>query len=169
MRIDSHVHFWKYQPETYSWIDDSMKLIQKDFLPEDFETVMNSNEIDGCILVQAVQSEAETEFLLKLSAENNLVKGVVGWVDFSSEKVEEKLEKYSKNKIFKGVRHTVYDERGEFLENPEFHNGISLLEKFGLTYDILVFDFQLAAAINLVEKFPYQKFILDHIGKPQVS
>ena len=169
MRIDSHVHFWKYTPEDYSWIDDSMMVIQKDFLPEDLAPILDNNKIEGCIAVQAVQAEADTDFLLQLAQQNKFVKGVVGWVDLTSSKVEERLRHFSTNSFFKGVRHTVYDERGEFMENPDFQKGISLLKNFGLTYDLLVFDYQLPGAINLVSNFPNQKFVLDHLGKPKVS
>ena len=37
MIIDSHHHFWKYNPEEYDWIDEPMKIIRKDFLPEILE------------------------------------------------------------------------------------------------------------------------------------
>lgn len=146
-----------------------MKAIRKDFLPEDLKPILEKNNFDGCIAVQASQTEAETEFLLELANIYSFIKGVVGWVNLNSDGVEERLKYFSANPLFKGVRHTVYDERGEFMEKPEFQSGISHLKKFGLTYDLLVFDYQLAGAINLVKNFPDQKFVLDHLGKPKVS
>ena len=83
MRIDSHQHFWKFDPIRDSWIDDSMAIIRKDFLPEDLKPILKSNTIDGCIAVQADQSEEETLFLLNLASENPFIKGVVGWVDLT--------------------------------------------------------------------------------------
>ncbi|WP_368662307.1 hypothetical protein [Zobellia laminariae] len=55
MTIDSHQHFWRYEPVKHSWIDDSMSVIRKDFLPEDLQKVYQENEIDGCVAVQADQ------------------------------------------------------------------------------------------------------------------
>lgn len=169
-RIDSHQHFWQYDPVRYSWIDDnSMAVIQRDFLPQDLAPLLLKNHIYGCIAVQADQSEGETEFLLKLADKHEFIKGVVGWVDLTAENVEERLELYSQNSMFRGVRSVVFDKNGEFMRDPNFQNGISCLKKFGLTYDILAFDYQLPGAVELVRKFPEQAFVLDHMGKPQIS
>ncbi len=169
MRIDSHQHFWKYDAEKYSWIGEEMSVIRKDFYPEDLEPVLSKNGFSGCIAVQADQSEAETEKLLRYSQKYDFIKGVVGWVDLSSEEVNERLKYFSKSAFLKGIRHTVWDEKGEFMRAPEFQRGIAALANFGLTYDILAFDYQLGGAVELVNKFPEQKFVLDHMGKPQIS
>ncbi|MGB7784549.1 MAG: amidohydrolase family protein [Salinimicrobium sp.] len=169
MKIDSHVHFWKYDPQTYSWIPDDMARIRKDFLPEDIEQLLKKNYFDGCIAVQADQSEEETVKLLEIANTFDLVKGVVGWVDLSAENAKNRLELYSRDPFFKGVRHTVWDEQGEFMTASDFQNGIAALHDFGLIYEILAFDYQLAAAVELAKKFPEQKFVLDHMGKPRVS
>lgn len=168
-KIDSHQHFWKYDPIRYSWISESMKSLRRDFSPEDLEPILNKNNFDGCIAVQADQSEEETEMLLQLGAENDLIKGVVGWVDLTSPEVGDRLQYFSENPLFKGVRHTFFDERGEFMLDPAFQRGIARLKDFRLTYDILVFDYQLSGAVELVKKFPDQPFVLDHMGKPKNS
>ncbi len=91
MVIDSHQHFWKYDPVRYDWINDSMKVLQKDFLPSNLGPILQKNKVDGCVAVQADQSEAETEFLLHLARENDFIKGVVGWVDLRADNVAERL------------------------------------------------------------------------------
>lgn len=169
MKIDAHQHFWKYDSVRDSWIDDTMKVIRKDFLPSDLSPIYRKNGIDGCVAVQADQSEEETLFLLEHAKENPFIKGVVGWVDLLSEKVDERLAHFSQNKKFKGVRHIVQDEANDFMLRTDFQNGIQKLQKYDLTYDILVFPPQLPIAIKLVQKFPEQPFILDHIGKPFIK
>jgi L-fuconolactonase len=170
MRIDSHQHFWKYNPIRDAWIDPSMGAIKKDFLPKDLSPLLQKHFFDGCIAVQAGQSEEETEFLLKLAKENPFIKGVVGWVDLRNKNVKERLQYFSQNKLFKGVRHIVQAEKDDhFMLGSSFMNGIGKLELFNLTYDILVYPNQLPAAVGLVRRFPRQKFILDHIAKPRIS
>ena len=169
MKIDSHQHFWKYDPAIYSWIDDSMAVLQKDFLPEDLAPILEENHFDGSIVIQAVQNEQETDFLLKLAEKHSFIKGVVGWTDLNAPDVEENLYELSKNVYLKGFRHTIYDEKGEFLKDPSFQNEIAKLERFNFTFDLLVFDYQLNSAIDLVERFPDQPFALDHLGKPEIS
>ncbi|WP_242130875.1 amidohydrolase family protein [Aestuariivivens marinum] len=168
MRIDAHQHFWIYDPVRDAWIDDSMAVIRRDFLPKDLAPILKSNSIDGCVAVQADQSETETNFLLSCAAQNPFIKGVVGWVDLRSEQVEDRLAHFSQSKLFKGVRHIVQAEANDFMLGKAFQNGISKLEQFNLTYDILVFPPQLKAAMVLANKFPNQKFVVDHIAKPYI-
>jgi L-fuconolactonase len=169
MKIDAHQHFWKYDPILYAWIDDSMKILRKDFLPQDLKPILNANQMDGCIAVQADQSETETDFLLDCASKNPFIKGVVGWLDLRAENIEERLAHYSKNKLFKGVRHIVQAEANDFMLGKDFQNGISKLEQFNLTYDILIVPPQMEAAIALVNKFPNQKFVIDHMAKPYIK
>lgn len=169
MKIDSHQHFWKYNPTTYSWIPDEMSEIRKDFTPKDLEPILQKNGFSGCVAVQADQSEVETGSLLKMAKQHDFIKGVVGWVHLNSPNVEDRLKHFSKNPFLKGIRHTVWDEKGEFMTAPEFQRGLTLLANLGLTYDILAFDYQLGCAVEMVKAFPRQKFVLDHMGKPRIS
>ncbi len=170
MTIDSHQHFWKFDPIRDAWIDNSMKVLRQDFLPEDLRPILAENGIDACIAVQADQSEEETHFLLQCAIQNDFIKGVVGWLDLQAENIEERLTHFSKDPLLKGLRHIVQAEKdNNFVLNPAFQDGISKLEAFGLSYDILVYPQQLPASIELVRNFPNQIFILDHIAKPSIS
>lgn len=169
IKIDSHQHFWQYHPVNHAWIDDSMKKIRRDFLPADLAPVLKTNGIDGCIAVQADQTEKETSFLLQCAAAHNFIKAVVGWVDLRSPQVGDQLEYFSKNPLFKGVRHIVQGEAVDFMLQKNFQQGIAKLADFGLTYDILIYPHQLEAAISLAKTFPDQAFVLDHIAKPKIS
>lgn len=170
MTIDAHQHFWKYDPDKHDWIDDNMSIIRRDFLPADLQKVFAENDIDGCVAVQADQTLAETDFLLDLAENNDMIKGVVGWADLQSENVQETLEKYASHKKLKGWRHIVQGEPdANFLLRPDFVRGISYLKKYGYTYDILVFPLQLGAVLEFVKQFPDQKFVIDHIAKPYIK
>ena len=68
MRIDSHQHFWKYDPTRQPWINEEMKVIQKNFLPEDLFPILAQHEIAGCVAVQADESIRETAFLCDLAS-----------------------------------------------------------------------------------------------------
>lgn len=169
MRIDSHQHFWKFDPVRHAWIDSSMQNIAKDFLPKDLKPLLETNLMDGCIAVQADQSEIETQFLLRLAEENSFIKGVVGWVDLSAEDLSKRLEVFSKNPLFKGVRHVLQAEKEGFMLKDQFLRGISELKNFNLTYDILIYPNQLEEARVLIEKNPDQPFVLDHLAKPYIK
>jgi L-fuconolactonase len=170
MTIDSHQHFWHYHPKKDAWITNDMKVIQRDFMPSDLRGVLVENNIDGCVAVQADQSEAETLFLIEQASKNDFIKGVVGWVDLCTEDVEERLIYFSKFKIVKGFRHIVQAEQDDaFLLRDDFCNGIGLLKKYNFTYDILIQPRHLINATEFVQRFPNQRFVIDHLAKPFIK
>ena len=169
-RIDSHQHFWQYNPQKHGWITDDMKVIQRDFLPSDLLPILQKDNIDGCISVQADQAEDETDFLLELSNNHDFIRGIVGWVDLRADNIYERLEHYSQFKKLKGFRHIVQGETDtEFMLRPKFKNGITALALYDFTYDILIYHYQLEQTIQFVMLFPNQKFVLDHLGKPDIK
>jgi L-fuconolactonase len=167
--IDTHQHFWKYDPVNYSWINDDMQVIRKDFLPGDLAVVVNEHKLHGTIAVQADQTEAETDWLLQLAAKNDFIKGVVGWVDLRSNKIEERLQHYQQFSKLKGFRHVLQGEEPTFMLQKDFLNGISKLQQYDFTYDILIFPQHLTAALELVQQFSEQKFVIDHVAKPYIK
>jgi L-fuconolactonase len=170
MIIDSHQHFWNYEPVKHEWIDNSMSVIRRDFTTAELKQVYDTNGIDGCIAIQADQTLDETNFLLDLSGKNNFIKGVVGWADLRAKNIEDVLQKYSQSEKLKGFRHVVQGEEDHnFLLRPDFLRGISTLEKYNFTYDILIFPHQLGATLEFVKKIPTQKFVIDHIAKPYIK
>ena len=170
MKIDSHQHFWKFDPVRDSWIDSSMSAIQRDFYPDDLKTILDKNGIDGCMAVQADQSETETEFLLGLAENNDFIKGVVGWVDLRAGDIARRLEYFSQFKKLKGFRHVLQGEADRALMlTPSFTNGINALRVHDFTYDILIFPDQLGYTHQLVKTFSGRRFVIDHIAKPDIK
>lgn len=170
MKIDSHQHFWKFDPIRDSWINDGMQVIRQDFLPEDLEPLLQENKITGCVAVQADQSENETHFLLDIAGKYDFIKGVVGWVDLCTKNVEERLQYFSSFKKLKGFRHILQAEpQDDFMLRDDFCNGISKLANFGFTYDILVLTKHLPYVLKFVERFPEQPFVIDHLAKPYIK
>lgn len=169
MRIDSHQHFWKYQQDDYPWMTDAHKIIRRDFLPEHLAQLLHTEEIAGCIAVQAMQQIRETDFLLSLASENSFIKGVVGWVPFFDNDVEAHIERYSNNPSLVGFRHIIQDEPDDdFMLRTDFNAGIGLLKRYSLNYDLLIFERQLPQAIQFVDQHPELSIVLDHIGKPNI-
>jgi len=170
MKIDSHQHFWHYNPNEHIWMNDQMEILKRDYEPKDLKPLLEETGFGATIAVQARQMVEETQWLLDLSDQHDLIKGVVGWVDLRSEEVDEQLERFSKHHKLKGVRHVVQEEPDDnFLLGENFLRGVSKLKDHDLTYDLLVFPRQLPATIQIVDKFPEQPFVLDHIAKPDIK
>jgi len=169
-RVDAHQHFWIYNQEEYKWIDESMVKLRRNFLPSNLNRVLKRNGIDFCVTVQARQTLQETKWLLELAQNNSFIKGIVGWVDLKSGSMEQDLEKFAAYKKFKGVRHVLQDEDDDrYMLRLDFKQGLRQLEKYGLTYDILIYPRHIKYACNLVYEFPHQKFIIDHLAKPLIK
>ena len=170
MKIDSHHHFWKYDPVTYSWMNDSMGILKRDYQPEDLKEVIDSAKIDGVISVQADQSMRETEDLLKHASERSFILGVVGWFPLAEPELDGLLESYATNPLLKGVRHVVQDEADDqFILGDAFNKGIRRLKAYELVYDILIYERQLGPSIEFVDRHPDQVFVLDHVAKPRIG
>ena len=170
MRVDSHQHFWRYDPVRDAWITDEMAVLKRDFLPADLLPELRANGIDACVAVQADQSEEETRFLLDLAENHSEIAGVVGWVNLLDERVEEQLEHFSHFRKLRGFRHIVQGELDDrFLMRKEFLRGVGMLSRFGFTYDILIYARHLPIANEFAQRFPEQKFVVDHMAKPQIK
>ncbi|MDB5115474.1 MAG: amidohydrolase [Mucilaginibacter sp.] len=169
-RIDSHQHFWKYDPVQHAWINNDMEIIQADFLPDDLEPILQEYGFNGCVTVQVDQTEEENTILLDHAAKYDFIKGVVGWVDLKAENIEERLAYYKQFKKLKGFRHILQSEADRaYMLGADFKRGISKLKQFGYTYDILIYTDQIAYANEFAAAFPDQPFVVDHIAKPKIK
>lgn len=170
VNIDSHQHFWKYDPAEYPWINDQMDVLKCDHLPKNLADAQAPIGFEGSIAIQARQTLSETNWLLDLGDKDERIKGVVGWVDLCSDQIDDELAKFCEHPKFSGVRHVVQDEPDDnFILQPDFLRGIGKLQKHDLTYDILIYPRQLPATLKFVPQFPDQFFVLDHIAKPHIK
>jgi L-fuconolactonase len=168
-RVDAHQHFWRYDPVEYGWIDGRMSALRRDFLPLELEPLMRRAGIDAGVAVQARQSLDETRWLLSLADRHPFIAGVVGWVDLQSKDVTRDLESLASHPKLVGIRHIAQSEPDDrFLLRPAFLSGLERLEEFGLAYDVLIYSRHLPVAAELAQRLPRQRFVLDHLAKPDI-
>lgn len=171
MRIDAHQHFWKYDAGEYVWIDDSMRALRRDFLPPESAREMAGVGFDGCVAVQARQTLEETRWLLALADAHPSIVGVVGWIDLQggAGRVFAQLQSFAGHPRLVGLRHIAQSEPDDrFLVRPQVVEGVGVLADLGLAFDILIYRRHLPVAADLVERLPKQRFVLDHLAKPDV-
>ncbi len=166
--IDAHQHFWQYDLARYEWIDDSMDVLKRDFLPAELQRVMTAAGVDGTIAVQARQSKDETDWLLDLADAHPFIRGVVGWMDLRAGDAGQQAARLGAEEKVVGVRHVVQAEPDGFMDGEDFRRGIAALAPHDLVYDILIYERQLAEAARFAAAFPNQRFVLDHLGKPDI-
>ena len=168
MRIDSHQHFWEYDPVRDDWITEEMAVIKRNFMPDDLQQLLVAANFEGCVAVQADQSEQETMFLLELARQYPFIKAVVGWVDLLANDLTTNIEQYVTDQSFKGVRHILQAEPDGFMTSPQFINGLKEIHRRDLSYDILTTEAQLSELLELVELLPEMRLVIDHISKPNI-
>ena len=170
MRIDTHQHFWKFDPIRDSWITEEMQVIKRDFSPLDIQFVLERNGFGGSVAVQADQSKEETAYLVQLANDYPFIKGVVGWIDLQAADIRQQLDSYQSDTVIKGFRHIVEGEADpDFLIRPAILNGLKALADYGYTYDLLIRPRHYAATLDCVQQNPNLQFVLDHIAKPPIK
>lgn len=169
MQIDAHQHFWRYDPAEYGWIGDTMSALRRDCMPAELKREMDGAGFEGCVAVQARQTLDETRWLLSLADAHPFILGVVGWIDLQAPDIDAQIASFGAHPKLVGIRHIVQGERDDrFLLRPAFCQGIARLAAAGLAYDILVYPRHLPVAAEFVQRFSEQRFVLDHLGKPDI-
>lgn len=170
MVVDAHQHFWKYNETDYPWMNERMEKLKADHTPEQLYPLLQEAGVDGTVAVQARQMAAETEYLLDLSHRHGWIVGVVGWFDFSSPDLDSELERYGDDSKLKGARELIHDMPDpEYAVSPDHLRAVGLLAQFGLTYDLLLRPEHIEPATRLVDRYPNQRFVIDHIAKPNIG
>jgi L-fuconolactonase len=166
--VDTHQHFWNYNPQRDGWMTDDMRILRTDFTPDDASAAMNSVGVSQCVAVQATQSIEETEYLLDLADRYPFICGVVGWVDLRSSALDQALLSFQRQTKLKGFRH-ILQSSPELLADRNFVSGVSMLGKFNFTYDLLIYYHQLDAAITFAKYVSDSTpIVVDHLAKPPI-
>ena len=170
MIIDSHQHFWQLGRFDYPWMNSSLGVLYRDYLPDQLEPILARNGVVKTVLVQASNSVEESRWLLKLADEHAFIGGVVGWVDLISDDVNHQLDELVSHPKFKGVRHLVESEPADdWLVQPQVLRGLKRLSAYGVSYDLLVHTRHLMHIQKVVDACPDLKLVVDHMAKPPIA
>lgn len=167
IRTDSHLHLWDLAVSEYAWLPEGP--LHRTFTAAEARSELDRAGIDQAILVQAEDSEADTEFMLGQAAAHDWIAGVVGWVRLDDPATAERqLERWRRNPAFRGVRHLVHDDpRHDFLELPAVRRSLALLAERGVPFDVPdTWPRHLAQVADLAAAVPELTVVVDHLGKP---
>jgi len=170
MIIDSHQHFWQLGRFDYPWMNSSLGVLYRDYLPDQLEPILGQNGVGKTVVVQASNSVEESRWLLNLADEYPFIAGVVGWVDLGSDDVDRQLDELVPHPKFKGVRHLVESEPADdWLIQPQVLRGLKRLSTYGVSYDLLVHTRHLKYIQKVVDACPDLKLVIDHMAKPPIA
>jgi L-fuconolactonase len=168
-RIDAHLHVWDLDLSDYSWLTPALGSLHASFTPEQARAELDTCGIDRAVLVQAEDSERDTELMLDSANRHQWVAGVVGWVRLDDPPVAEKqLDRWQAHPAFCGVRHLVHeDPRDDYLALPAVRLSLRGLSERGITFDVPdAWPRHLAATAALAADLPELRIVIDHLGKP---
>jgi len=171
-KIDTHQHFWNLEKVAYPWLIPDYGPIYATFEPHDLEPILKDNGIDKTVIVQAMDSYADTDYMLDAAENNDWVAGVVGWVPLHDPvECARKLDEYTQNPYFKGMRHLIHEEsNGDWVIQPQVIESLQMLAERDLTFDVVaVFPGHLKHVPTLSEKVPKLKMVIDHLAKPPLD
>ncbi|WP_249159585.1 amidohydrolase family protein [Bradyrhizobium tropiciagri] len=170
MRIDAHHHVWTLARADYGWLTDELAPIYRDFGLPDLQPHLDAAGIEGTILVQAAPTEAETAFMLDVAKGSELVRGVVGWIDFDAEDAAARVDAIAARELLVGLRPMVQDiVDDDWLLREELAASLQAMARHELVFDALVLPRHLPRLVQLVDRHPDLHFVLDHFGKPQLA
>lgn len=169
MLIDAHQHFWRIGQNDCVWPTPDLAAIHRDFEPRDLRAAAGS-ELAGAVTVQSQPSDADTDWLLRLTQDEPLVLGVVGWVDLSSPKAPARIAALSAAPKFKGVRPMLQDLSDDaWIARSDLEPAIDALVAHDLSLDALVFTRHLSHLLTLATRRPDLRIVIDHGAKPPIA
>ncbi|MDM3872119.1 amidohydrolase family protein [Porticoccus sp. W117] len=170
IQVDSHQHFWQINRGDYRWLTADLDVLYRDFLPADIAPLLAENGIHKTVLVQAADSEAETDFMLSLAEQYDFIAGVVGWVDMASPDAANRIHELAKNPFFKGIRPMIQDINDpNWMLMAQLNEAFVALQENNLSFDALVLPHHLPNLLKLLKRHPELRTVIDHGAKPNIA
>lgn len=170
MIIDSHQHFWRLSERAGYWPPADLQAIYRDFSPSDIEPLLQRNGVRGTVLVQTLPTVQDTEYMLGLTAQNEFILGVIGWVDLEGPDAFACIARLAKNTKLKGLRPMLQDIADDhWIENPTLAPAIQAMQEHQLAFDALVLPRHLEPLLHFAEKYPDLPIVIDHAAKPLIA
>ena len=144
-------------------------ILNRKYEVKELSQVSESIDLRKTILVQAAATNAETEYMLNIAENSDLVCGVVGWVNFEDKNQLEQLKIFAKHQKFLGVRPMIQDIPDEnWVLNKNFDIFFKSIIDLDLSFDALGFPIHLENFYTIASRYPSLRFIIDHLMKPKI-
>lgn len=170
MPIDAHHHLWRLADRIGHWPPPDLAAIHRDFTLDDLTPLLAAGGIDGTVLVQTLEDEAETAAMLALAARAPVIRGVVGWTDLTAPDAPARIARLAGDPHLKGLRPMVQDHPDDaWIADPVLAPAIDAMVAHGLAFDALVRPRQLSALLTFAARHPALRIVVDHGAKPEIA
>jgi L-fucono-1,5-lactonase len=172
--VDTHQHFWDLTAHDQPWLRQAgYPQLLRDFGPDDLRPLARAAGVGATVVVQTLIDPVETPELLEIAAADDLVAGVVGWVDLldpAAAGALAALRARPDGAYLRGIRHPLLvEDDDEWLRRPAPLRGLAAVEAAGLCFDVVGRPSQLPAAAAAARERPGLTFVLDHLGNPDLD
>ncbi len=171
-RIDAHQHFWNLDRVAYPWLTPAYGPLYRNFEPPELAPQLRAAGIERTVLVQAANSYADTEDMLRPADTYDWIGAVVGWVPLQQpEEAGQALDRYARHPKFRGVRHLIHEEADpDWVVQDRVIEGLRLLAAHELLFEVVaVFPNHLKHVPTLAERVPDLTIVIDHLAKPPIK
>lgn len=183
--IDSHMHLWDLKNPGYEWlnVEDPFfraNKMRKNFLLEDYKSLSKGFHIEKVVHVQCggfpEDPVKESEWIQQLADKSDLIGAMVGFADFNSDQIDEQLARHKNYSLMRGIRSLVayhenlplniFSQKPHILRDEKWRQGYSLLGKYNLSADLLIYGSQLTEAYEHLKDFPDIPVVINHLAWP---
>lgn len=171
MTLDTHQHFWKADRGDYHWMTRDVPILARDYLPDHLRPELRKVGVSQTILVQAAQTVAETDFLLKIAEETDFVAGVIGWFDLEDENFPAVFEEeQTRHPKLIGVRPMLQDLGNDrWITGAKVIKNLTYLAKRKSVFEFLTYTRHLPFVLQVLDQVPGLHAVVDHISKPEIK
>lgn len=172
--VDTHLHVWDTKFLRYPWLDE-VPLLNMPYLLDGYHRACAAVKVERMVFIQAEcdfsQYKEEADWVTSMTEMDSRLQGIVSWAPLEKgDAVKAELDVLASNKLIKGIRRIIQFEPDlEFCLQPDFIRGVRLLPDFDLHFEICISHIHMENTLKFVRSCPNVRFILDHIGKPDIE
>jgi L-fuconolactonase len=170
MRIDAHQHFWRIADRAGQWPPPELDAIYRDFTPKDLLPLLKAAGMEGTVLVQTMEREADTAYMLDLAGRYDFIKGVVGWTDLKAPHAAEAIARLAADRQLRGLRPMLQDiAQDDWIADPALQPAVEAMLAHDLAFDALVLPRHLGPLLHFATCYPGLRIVIDHGAKPPIA
>ncbi len=165
--IDAHLHIWDPEAGPYTWLTRAPAVLNRAYTLDDCAGDRAALGIDGVVLVQADDDDADTDAMFAAAESSAEVLGVVAHLPLHQPEVAAaRLAELCTRRPLAGIRSLIHVQPDtDWVLRPDVGEGLGLVERAGLPFDLVTSrPRHLDHVVPLSERFPDLTFVIDHLG-----
>ena len=171
--IDTHQHLWDTANLPYPWLD-GFDLLKQRYTPQDYRDAIGDINVVKSVHVEGDPAEThvvqEVEWLTQIAETDGTIGAIAAAAALERPDVEVTLEQLATFELVVGIRRMAWhNPDNQFYASPDLINGVKLLTKYNLSFELCAKHDQLPAAIELVKATPEVRHAVNHCGGPNIK